>query len=140
MASGNRLTDAQAARLAQLHDMWNQFPGRAPNGSGLTGLTPNDLQGYSDMLNEQTEGLDLENAAQGKAPMRRSYGGEIASQGHGIADDPDSSYNTTTGPYGAFSQGTGGQSASLLGLQAATTPTAKPTDPFAVKPKKYSLR
>ena len=140
MASGSLkgLTDAQAARLAQIYDEWNRFPGRAPGGSGETGLAPNDAKGYSDLLNEQTEGLDLENAAQGKAPMRRSYGGEIASQGHGIADDPE--WQMQSGPYGTFGTGTGGNvptgSGALEGLQAA----AAPKDLYAVKPKKYTLR
>lgn len=103
----------QAARLKEIEDKWTQFPGRAPNGTGLTGLTPSDAKGYSDMLNEQTEGMNLENAAAGQAPVRVRYGGEYASQGHGIASDPTSSFNTAEGPYGGFGAGTGGQSGQL---------------------------
>ncbi len=136
---------AKAMRLKQIQDEWQQFPGRAPNGTGLTGLNPNDAKGYSDMLNEQTEGMNLENEAQGKAPMRVRLGGEIASQGHGIASDPTSSLNTSTGPYGAFGAGTGGQSASLLGLQQAATvaPGYQPNTPdlaLITKAKKRGIK
>lgn len=55
-------------RLAQIHAEWNQFPGRRPRGTGETGLTSNDAQGYADMLNEQTEELGLQDQVAGKAP------------------------------------------------------------------------
>ena len=55
------------ARLAQIHASWKQYPGRAPGGTGATGLTPNDAQGYSDMLKEQTEELGLRDQMAGRA-------------------------------------------------------------------------
>lgn len=113
-ASLHGLTRAKADRLKAIYDEWEQFPGRAVHGSGLTGLNPNDAQGYSAMLNEQTEALNLENEMNGEAPVRVREGGVIPSQTHGIASDPTSSFNTSTGPYGAFGVGTGGQSASML--------------------------
>jgi hypothetical protein len=115
---------AKAMRLKQIQDEWQQFPGRAPNGTGLTGLNPNDAKGYSDMLNEQTEGMNLENEAQGKAPVIVKAGGEIGSQ---IPNNyVDMSRKNDSGPFGVFGAGTGGVESrptdALLGLQQAATP------------------
>lgn len=100
-------TTNHAAMLARLHDLWRQFPGRAPNGSGATGLLSNDAQGWSQMLNDQTEGLNLENEATGKAPVtvRQGFDERLPP---GIAADPTSTFNTSTGPFGRFGVGTGG--------------------------------
>ncbi len=117
---------SREARLKQIHDEWAQFPGRAPNGTGLTGLNPNDAKGYSDMLNEQTEGMNLENQLQGKDPVTVKAGGEIGSQ---LPNNyVDMSRKNDSGPFGAFGAGTGGIESrptdSLLGLQQAATPVA----------------
>ena len=39
--------------LRQIMESYERFPGRAPGGTGPTGLTSNDAQGWSDILNEQ---------------------------------------------------------------------------------------
>lgn len=59
------------ARLRQILEGWRQHPGRAPGGTGATGLLSNDARGWSQMLNEQTEALGL---MRGRAPMVR-FGG-----------------------------------------------------------------
>ena len=41
-------------RLQKILEGWQQHPGRAPGGTGSTGLLSNDAQGWSDMLNEQS--------------------------------------------------------------------------------------
>ena len=41
-------------RLFDIIKSWQEFPGRAPNGSGSTGLTSNDAQGWSNILNDQS--------------------------------------------------------------------------------------
>lgn len=66
--------DAQArrnkiARLKQIYDLQDQYPGRMPGGTGLTGLTANDAAGWSNVLNEQSEAANLENELQGKGPL-----------------------------------------------------------------------
>ncbi len=70
-------------RLQQLMESWDQFPGRAPNGTGLTGLEKNDAHGWSDLLNEQTEGVNLQNELAGKGPLqvRAVRGGGLAPMG-----------------------------------------------------------
>jgi len=62
--------DPDQMRLQQIEDSWQQFPGRAPGGTGLTGLLPNDSRGYSDMLNEQTEYANLLRRREGQGPLR----------------------------------------------------------------------
>lgn len=47
------------ARLKQLGDLYQTNPGRAPMGSGSTGLASNDREGWSRMLEEQQEYLNL---------------------------------------------------------------------------------
>ena len=49
-----------AQRYRSLMGKMEQYPGRAPNGSGLTGIMPRDSRGWSDMLNEQHEFLNLD--------------------------------------------------------------------------------
>src|SRR5215475_5884264 len=61
---------ADDARLQQIEDEWQQYPGRAPGGTGLTGLLPNDSRGYSDMLNEQTEYANLLRRQKGQGPLQ----------------------------------------------------------------------
>ncbi len=96
-----------ADMLARLHALWKQYPGRAPNGTGPTGLLSNDAQGWSQMLNDQTTGLNLEDAAAGKAPVSVRQGFDEGLP-PSIASDPTSTFNTSTGPYGRFGVGTGG--------------------------------
>ena len=109
------------ARLRALYASWDQFPGREPNGSGLTGLNSNDSLGYSKMLNEQTEGMNLENELQGKGPVNIRMGFDERLP-PSIADDPASSFNTSTGPFGAFGVGTGGNVPTLSAEWGAHRP------------------
>lgn len=53
-------------RLTQIRKLWQQFPGRAPGGTGPTGLLSNDAQGWSDMLNQQTEAVGLDDQLSGR--------------------------------------------------------------------------
>ena len=71
------MTDPRLARLQQIQALWQQYPGRAPNGSGLTGLQSSDGRGWSSMLNEQTEGLRLAAELQGKQGPNIEYGGDL---------------------------------------------------------------
>ena len=41
-------------RAAHLQKQMQDFPGRAPGGTGPTGLLSNDARGWSNMLNEQS--------------------------------------------------------------------------------------
>ena len=43
------------ARASLLQKQMQDFPGRAPGGTGPTGLLSNDARGWSNMLNEQSE-------------------------------------------------------------------------------------
>lgn len=52
-------------RLRQLEEGFRMNPGRAPNGSGTTGLLSGDKQGWSNVLREQQEYLKLRDLAEG---------------------------------------------------------------------------
>ena len=56
-ASGGEIN--RLARASMLRKQMQDFPGRAPGGSGPTGLLSNDAQGWSNMLNEQSELANL---------------------------------------------------------------------------------
>ena len=58
------------ARWRSIRDLQQQYPGRAPGGTGLTGLASTDAQGWSDMLNQQTEAINIENDLEGRPPLR----------------------------------------------------------------------
>lgn len=62
-------------RLDSIHDSWGQYPGRAPGGTGDTGLASNDATGWSAMLNEQTEAENLSRRLQGQGPLAVKMGG-----------------------------------------------------------------
>lgn len=55
------------ARLKQIEADYVNFPGRAPGGNGLTGLSSNDAAGWSAMLQEQVEFASLKAALPGYA-------------------------------------------------------------------------
>jgi hypothetical protein len=66
---------SDTAKLKAIYALWQQYPGRAPGGSGPTGIEytsfmggmdPNIAQEWSDILNQQTEALNLSNKLQGK--------------------------------------------------------------------------
>jgi hypothetical protein len=52
-------------RHQQLLDSYEVNPGRAPGGSGTTGLQSMDKRGYSDMLNERLEFMRLDDLMSG---------------------------------------------------------------------------
>ena len=54
------------ARIGNIEQGWRQYPGRKSGGTGMTGLQSNDARGWSQMLNEQTEHLGLQNALAGE--------------------------------------------------------------------------
>lgn len=86
--SDSPLTPEQQSRLEQLLAGWKSFAGRAPGGSGQTGLASNDLTGYSQMLNEQTEGMNLMNLRDGKNPVSIRQGRNLGGMAPSLADDP----------------------------------------------------
>jgi hypothetical protein len=55
------------ARLKQLEQGFQDFPGRAPGGTGKTGLASDDLAGYMQMLRERIEYASLKAALPGLA-------------------------------------------------------------------------
>jgi hypothetical protein len=65
------ITDANRAssiaRLKQLEDLFKQYPGRAPGGTGKTGLASDDMSGYMEMLRERIEYASLKQALPGLA-------------------------------------------------------------------------
>lgn len=66
-------------RLRQLEDEWG--PDRLQIGfTGETGLAKNDAQGWSRMLNAQTEAKNIRNIAAGKGPVQINYGGDMVSR------------------------------------------------------------
>jgi hypothetical protein len=78
-------------RLQTIQEKMRKYPGRQPNGTGPTGLTaPWDAKGWSDMLNEQTEALNLSNDLAGKGPVsvRGRYPGTTGGRGDYGGDEP----------------------------------------------------
>lgn len=53
-------------RLLEIEEGYRMNPGRMPNGTGTTGIGRYDSQGYTDMLNERLEYLNLRADAEGK--------------------------------------------------------------------------
>mgnify|MGYP001593103475 FL=1 len=61
--------EEKLARLLQIRDLQAQYPGRAPGGSGLTGLLTIDSRGWDEMQREQNEAKAIENEfAKRRAP------------------------------------------------------------------------
>ena len=58
-------------RLKTVMGRWQQHPGSIPGGTGTTGLAPNDAQGWSTMLNDNTWAQEQ---LTGK-PMNVEFGG-----------------------------------------------------------------
>ena len=77
------------SRLRHLRDMQQRFPGRRPGGSGSTGLTSSDAQGWSDMLNQQTEAANLERELAGQGPLNVQSGFQYGGMAPSIAASPD---------------------------------------------------
>ena len=64
-------------RLRQIMEQWDQNPGLAPNGTGPTGLNPNDSKGWARSRNDQTWASNALRGLQNQGPlqMRGSYAG-----------------------------------------------------------------
>lgn len=62
-------------RISALENLYQRNPGRAPGGSGSTGLSSWDSGGYGRMLNEQQEYGNLIQERAGKGPMDVQFGG-----------------------------------------------------------------
>lgn len=73
------VNDPRMQALQAIYDQWAQYPGRAPNGTGLTGLQKNDAQGWSDMLNQQTEAMRLKAELEGTDMPVIKQGGVMGS-------------------------------------------------------------
>lgn len=74
------------ARLRQLEEGFRMNPGRAPNGTGTTGLQSGDAKGWSRMLEEQQEYAKLRDLAAGGS-------GELD-----VRVDPRSNFQTSFKP------------------------------------------
>lgn len=79
--------DSRQARIQQIEDYWRQFPGAAPGGTGSTGLLSNDAQGYSRLLNEQTEHANLLRELDDKGPLAVKFDPSPGDDASGTAGD-----------------------------------------------------
>lgn len=70
-----------------LEQMWQQFPGSAPGGTGETGLGSFDADGWSSLQSRNAKYMNDRGARHG---VGRNFGGMPPS----IADDPTSPFNT----------------------------------------------
>lgn len=86
-------------RLNDIMESWKQNPGRAPNGTGSTGLMSTDSQGYSQMLNEQTEALNIQNELAGKGPVNVRMGRDLGGLNYGLGKNPRWWAQDMQGPY-----------------------------------------
>ena len=68
-----------AAQLASMSAGFEANPGRAPGGTGSTGLLSNDRQGYSDMLNQQQQFLQLQDYMGGGSGVDTAYNPDYTS-------------------------------------------------------------
>lgn len=66
-------------RLKELNQEYQLHPGRAPMGTGSTGLNSNDAQGWSKMLGEQQEFLKLNDFMDRGKGIDVQYGGDLGS-------------------------------------------------------------
>lgn len=66
-------------RLKQLGQEYQLHPGRAPMGSGSTGLNSNDREGWSKMLEEQQQFLKLNDFMDRGKGIDVQYGGDLGS-------------------------------------------------------------
>ena len=111
--------DPRVEALKSIYAQWQQFPGRAPNSSGLTGLQRHDAKGWSDMLNQQTEALRLKAELKGEPAPNIRFGGSF-----GSANSPG--LGTSSQESVAQGQGAG----AIRGLQRFAAPMPEPHDKF----------
>ena len=81
--------EEKLARLRYIRAQQMQYPGRRPGGTGLTGLASTDAQGWSDMLNQQTEAANIERESRGRGPLTVEPGAQYGGMAPSIADSPD---------------------------------------------------
>jgi hypothetical protein len=125
------MEDPRIARLKQLTQEFQQYPGAAPGGTGATGLRPDDAQGYSDLLNRRIEYQQLTN------PKTQVFGDRDLLEAPSDSNTGRQLLETSAvdnggGPFGQFGAGTGGiqpeallPSTTLAGLKAAAKPVKK---------------
>jgi len=123
---------AKVERLKQIRDMQAKYPGRAPGGTGPTGLLRNDARGWSAMLNEQVEAQNIENELRGKAPLQSAYNYDPSGMPASLGDNPEWWLSTGNPAAGRSVQGNLKlMPASLHGLYAASL--ASRAEPKTVK-------
>lgn len=76
-------------QLQALEQLWKQYPGRGPQGTGPTGLLPNDALGWTQMLNDQAGYMNAANELAGKSPLnvRGRYPADEATPAPGELSD-----------------------------------------------------
>ena len=85
----SKTPEERLARMRQIHRLQAQYPGRRPGGTGLTGLASTDAQGWSDMLNQQTEAENIEREFDDQGPLRVRSGVRYGGIAPSIAESPD---------------------------------------------------
>lgn len=106
-------TDPVAARLAQLSQQYANAPAFL-TGSGETGLSRNDAQGYSRFLNDQAEFARLTDMAGGGSGRQDVRFGGMMNQPAATAFEPATGMDTSD----AFGLDAGVSGAVLAGLKA----------------------
>ena len=81
--------EEKLARLQYIRAQQAQYPGRRSGGTGLTGLASTDAQGWSDMLNQQTEAMNIEREFDDKGPLQVRSGFQYGGMAPSIAESPD---------------------------------------------------
>ena len=98
----------QDEALADL-PLYEQIQGKSANAQGR-----NEFDA-ANATNPWTTGFEqLAQNAEANGTDRWGFGRSRGEPDRGIADDPDSTFNTQTGPFGRFGAGTGGAMTSLL--------------------------
>ena len=85
----NQTPEERLARLRYIRAQQAQYPGRRPGGTGLTGLASTDAQGWSDMLNQQTEAENIGREFDEKGPLQVRSGYQLGGMAPSIASSPD---------------------------------------------------
>ena len=72
------MLDPQSEAIRRLRSLQDQYGERLnPNYSGSTGLQRNDAQGWSDMMNAQTEAANIQRELEGKGPLNVEESGVV---------------------------------------------------------------
>jgi len=125
-------------RINQIEDYWRQYPGAAPGGTGPTGLASNDAQGWSQLLNDQTEHQNLINSLTGAPPVTVKMG-----NAGGLPTDPGMA-SAAASPWGLGGTGPSAAMMNPPGIPPTPNPNrlTEPSAPInglqAAKPMKKS--